>query len=1515
MDPTQGETISNTGDISIQLASPDVIRSWSFGEVTKPETINYRSFKPEKEGLFCERIFGPVKNWECNCGKYKRIRYRGVVCDRCGVEVTHSKVRRERMGHIELAIPIVHIWFFKSTPSMIGGLLGRSVSHLERVIYYESYIVLEAGDTELKVGELISEDEYMDLEEEGRHFDAKMGAPAIKQLLANIDMEELAEDLKYRLVTETSAQKKADALKRLKIVKLFLRSNNRPEWMIIDVLPVIPPDLRPLVPLEGGRFATSDLNDLYRRVINRNNRLKKLIDIKAPEVILRNEKRMLQEAVDVLFDNGRRTSSVKGDGRRPLKSLSELLKGKQGRFRQNLLGKRVDYSGRSVIVVGPELRMHECGIPKQMALELYKPFIIQKLEEEGFVHTVKSAKKFVEKERPEVWDILEEIIEDHPVMLNRAPTLHRLGIQAFYPKLIEGKAIRLHPLVCAAFNADFDGDQMAVHLPLSFETQLECRVLMIASNNILHPASGQPIAVPSQDIVLGLYYLTKPRVNLKPDGSEYSNADEYFQSLRKFATTEEVEMAYNTDRDQSYFAYDNTVEKKYRPWELESESPQLAYAKDILTLNKAIGFRLVKGTAVYSSTFLRPTLVRFEEGEEKVIEAGVKVDKVVVLEDTLIETTVGRVILNSFIPQSLGYVNETFSKKAISKSVDDLYRIAGNKTTVDYLDALKDNGFKWSTKSGISSAICDMIIPPEKYSMIQETQEKADAIYDLYENGVITDGERYNQIVDAWSHTTNDIATLLFDQLSGDRDGFNPVFMMADSGARGSREQIKQLSGMRGLMQKPTKKLGGQEVIENPIKSSFREGLNVMEYFVSTHGARKGLADTALKTADAGYLTRRLVDVAQDVVITMDDCGTHLGKTMKAHKDGDDVIQSLEEKILGRVAVEDIKHPVTGEVLVARNVLIYEKTAAIVEDANLETVQVRSVLTCEARTGICAKCYGRNLASGRQADIGEAVGVIAAQSIGEPGTQLTLRTFHVGGASSRLTIENSKKALADSKVTLDGIDCVLKDDGTKVVVTRSGEISLFDDHGIVRGRYPVPYGSELKVSNEEQVTEGQVLFEWDPYNSVIVSYAKGKIEFEDLVKDQTFHSDYDDSTGLESIRVIADRKGKLRPHISVVDENGEKLARYAVPEAAVLQYKEGDTVGTGFVLAKIPRAVGKTRDITGGLPRVAELFEARIPKSPSIVSPVNGVVQYGGIERGQQRVFVFDELELRQLDELGNRSDFGEIPDSLKVTRSGVIWMLNNNADAVAEATANSDDTEELKPKKRVTKSKATVKEPRTCDFVFKDSGTELIPRGKHMAVHDGDRVKAGEKLCEGSVNPHDILRVSGVEALHEYIVNEIQSVYRLQGVTISDKHIECIVRQMMRKVVITEGGDTELLEHEEISRAQLRKENEAIQETSGRAAKYRPLLLGITKSSLGTDSFISAASFQETTKILTRAAVEGKHDALVGLKENVIMGRLIPSGTGSPAYRNMTVKDLDAETSLVDTNEEDELLEPVLDF
>ena len=1321
--------------ISIQLVSPDVIRSWSYGEVTKPETINYRSFKPEPDGLFCEKTFGPVKNWECNCGKYKRIRYRGVVCDRCGVEVTHSKVRRERMGHIELAVPIVHIWFFKAMPSMIGALLGMSVTNLERVIYYESYIVLDPGDTDLAEGQLISEDEYIDLEDEGRHFDAKMGGPAIKQMLVNLKLDEMSELFRIKVKTETSMQRKADYLKRLKVVESIRKSPNNPEWMILDVISVIPPDLRPLVPLEGGRFATSDLNDLYRRVINRNNRLKKLIDIKAPEVILRNEKRMLQEAVDVLFDNGRRTFSVKGEGHRPLKSLSELLKGKQGRFRQNLLGKRVDYSGRSVIVVEPQLKMRECGIPKPMALELYKPFIIQKLEEKGYVHTVKAAKKFVEKERAEVWDILEEIIDDHPVLLNRAPTLHRLGVQAFYPKLVEGKALRLHPLVCTAFNADFDGDQMAVHLPLSFEAQLESRILMISSNNILHPASGQPIAIPSQDIVLGCYFLTLPRAGAKGEGK--------------------------------YFG--------------ESEEVIAAYQAGVLELQ---------------------TKIKFQYNGE------------------LIETTPGRVIFNDIVPDKLGFINETMDKKTISKTIDALYRVTGNEETCEFLDNIKMTGFKWSTKGGLSVAISDMVIPPEKYDMIDQTKARAEKIIDLYGNGVITDGERYNQIIDAWSHTTNDIANLVYESLASDQKGFNPVYMMAVSGARGSREQIKQLSGMRGLMQKPQKKLTGQEIIENPILSCFVEGLNVMEYFISTHGARKGLADTALKTADAGYLTRRLVDVAQDVVINEHDCGTVLGLDMSPVMEGDDIIQSLDEKILGRVACDDIYHPVSDELMIEAGTLLDEKLVSKVSEASIDTVKVRSVLTCESEKGVCVLCYGRNLATGRMIDIGEAVGVMAAQSIGEPGTQLTLRTFHIGGAASRLTAEANKKSKWDCKVEYIDIDTVTNKDGEKLVVNRSGEVNMVDENGTSKIKWTVPYGSVLKAEDGADVKVGQPIFEWDPYNTLILSTVAGKVEYGDLKQGTTFVKEYDDETGLERLLIASDKKGKLHPHILILDEQGEKIGKYSLPAGGYLQLQDNSDIHIGDEIIKIPRQVGSTRDITGGLPRVAELFEARKPKAPAVVSAINGIVSFEGFERGQQRVKVTDD----RLEE------------------------------------------------------------------------SYLIPRGKHLTVHAGDRVRAGDKLCEGSVVPHDILRIEGDGAVQKYLVQEIQAVYKLQGVTIADKHIECIVKQMMKKVKIVDSGDTPLLEGQEISKARLRTVNNQAIDDEKKPAAFSPLLLGITKASLGTDSFISAASFQETTKVLTAAAIEGRVDYLEGLKENVIMGRLIPSGTGNTQLLNMRVKDLDAE-------------------
>ena len=1433
------DQVENSGDISIHLASPDLIRFWSWGEVTKPETINYRSFKPERDGLFCEKIFGPVKNWECNCGKFKRVRYKGVICDRCGVEVTHSKVRRERMGHIELAIPLTHTWFVKNQPCVIGALLNLTTKDLEHIIYYEKYVVIAPGDTDLQEKELIDEARYQDLIAEGRQFDAKMGASAIKQLLDRLDLTSLAQELRAQAQTK-SKTKRDEAIKRLKIVEAFKKSQmesfrsyynnpdpsrdsakawlkglaeavaefkaeyeskhadfiladayeefrtmypaeskllaNQPSWMILDVLPVIPPDLRPLVPLEGGRFATSDLNELYRRVINRNNRLKKLIDIRAPNVILCNEKRMLQEAVDQLFDSGRRTA--RAGSARPLKSLAELLKGKQGRFRMNLLGKRVDYSGRSVIVVGPELKMHQCGLPKRMALELYKPFIIQRLEEDGIVYTLKSAKKYVDAERPEVWDILEEIIEDHPVMLNRAPTLHRLGIQAFYPKLIEGNAIRLHPLVCTAFNADFDGDQMAVHLPLSFETQLECRVLMLSSNNILHPASGQPIAVPGQDIVLGLYYLTKPRPGRKGEGMHF------------FDSAEAVR----------------------------------AYENGVVDLNASVYLKLPAGRKVYMGALEKDAVCIRETADdngnmEVSVKAGEKIKFLTLKEPNVIKTTVGRIIFNEFVPNALGYANETFGKKVIAKSIDDLYRRTGNRVTVDYLDDLKANGYAWATRAGSSVAIAEMVIPEEKQAMLDAATEKVNQIRSLYEDGVITDGERYNQIIDVWSKTTADVAAKQWDLLSHDRDGFNPVYMMADSGARGSRQQIMQLSGMRGLMQKPIKQLGGQEVIENPIKSCFREGLNVMEYFISSHGARKGLADTALKTADAGYLTRRLVDVGQDLVITEADCGTKNGIEVSAFKDGDDTVIPLEERLLGRAPVDDIKHPVTGEVIVKAGELVTERDLPKISATGLEHIKMRSVLTCDSRNGVCSKCYGRMLASGRLVDLGEAVGVLAAQSIGEPGTQLTLRTFHIGGASSRLTVENNKKAIVDGHVELTDVDTV-EHDGQKIVVSRMGELVIIDTTGINKGRYQIPYGSILKVANNEAVKKDQEMFEWDPYNSPIISNVAGKIQFVDLVENATFRVERDEDTDVETWIVISDKRGRRSPAIAIMDSNGNKLGHYGLPDGAVLAVKDGDTVTVGQTLAKLPRAAGKTRDITGGLPRVAELFEARMPKNRAYLAPIDGLVSIGEDIRNNQQVII------------------------------------------------KMDDQEEK----------------------------VLIPRGIHLAVNEGDRVRAGQKISEGSADPHDILEILGAEEVQRHLVNEIQAVYRLQGVAIADKHIECIVRQMMRKVRIEESGDSELLPGEEISKARLRVINDRLVEQGKVAAKASPMLLGITKASLATDSFISACSFQETTKILTRASIEGSVDPLMGLKENVIMGRLIPCGTGARHLRNVQVTDVDAE-------------------
>ncbi|MFH1336391.1 MAG: DNA-directed RNA polymerase subunit beta' [Candidatus Zixiibacteriota bacterium] len=1332
--------------IKIQLASPETIRSWSFGEVTKPETINYRSFKPERDGLFCERIFGPVKDWECSCGKYKRVRFKGIVCDRCGVEVTQSKVRRERLGHIELAVPVSHIWFFKSIPSRIGYLLDLSIRELDKILYYENYVVIDPGNTNLKHNELISEEAYAELEEQGKQFVARMGAPAILELLRQIDVEELSISLRAQVKIETSAQRKKDTLKRLRVIEAFRQSQNKPEWMIMTVLPLIPPDLRPLVPLEGGRFATSDLNDLYRRVINRNNRLKKLVEIKAPEVILRNEKRMLQEAVDALLDNGRRSQSVRGDSKRPLKSLSDLLKGKQGRFRQNLLGKRVDYSGRSVIVVGPELKINQCGLPKTMALELFKPFIIMKLEEKGYVQTVKSAKKLVERERPEVWDILEEIIGDHPILLNRAPTLHRLGLQAFYPVLVEGKAIKLHPLVCAAFNADFDGDQMAVHIPLSFEAQLEAKLLMLSVNNLLSPSSGKPIATPSQDIVLGCYYLTKEKPKEKGEGKVFS--------------PEEVIAAYDA---------------------------------------KQVG-----------------------------LHAKIKVR----IQGKLVDTVVGRVLFNQIIPAELGYFNELATKGKVESLVARSFQILGPYRTSILLDDLKKIGFEYATLSGITVGVDDMVIPAEKQVLVEKAQKEVERIWKEYEKGLITNGERYNKVIDTWTRTTSKVGEVMFEQLRKEHNGFNPIFMMADSGARGSQEQIRQLAGMRGLMAKPQKRITGQigEIIESPITANFREGLDVMEYFISTHGARKGLADTALKTADAGYLTRRLVDVAQDVIITEEDCGTILGLSVTALKEGEEVIESLKDRILGRVALEDLYDPITGELLAKAGGDIDDEAATLIDESGIESVRIRSILTCESRRGVCGKCYGRNLATGRVVDLGEAVGVIAAQSIGEPGTQLTLRTFHIGGTAARIAQQSKVMSKSEGKITYKNIKIVTKKNGDIVVLGREGEMILSDELGRVRAKYRVPYSAILRAKNNQKVGREDILFEWDPYTHTILSEYAGQTEFVDITENESFREELDETTGLRQ-RVIIEQKDKqLRPHIIVKDSKGKKLANYYIPTGAHLQIHDEEAIESGNVLVKIPRDISKTRDITGGLPRVAELFEARKPKDPAVVSEVDGVVEFGKIVRGSTQILV-----------KGYGGDVMEY----------------------------------------------------------------LIPHGKHLRVHDGDRVSAGERLCEGPIDPHDILQIKGVNAVQEYLENEIQEVYRLQGVKINDKHIEVIVRQMLQKVKVEVIGDTNFLEGEPVDKHKFMEENEKVVAEGGEAATFQPLLLGITKASLSTESFISAASFQETTRVLTEAAINGKTDYLLGLKENVIIGHLIPAGSGLERYRSIKIKEKEKPKEKVEILEE----------
>jgi len=1363
----RGSLTTDFDAIRISLASPEKILSWSHGEVTKPETINYRTFKPERDGLFCAKIFGPVTDWECLCGKYKRMKHRGVICDKCGVEVTQAKVRRERLGHITLATPVSHVWFFKGLPSRIGHLLDISLRDLERILYFEAYVVVEPGDTDLKPNQLLNEDQFRKAREDyGQKFRAQMGAEAIKELLKRVSVEKMAVELREKMRGENSVQKKLKYAKRLKVVDSFRKSTNRPEWMILDVIPVIPPELRPLVPLDGGRFATSDLNDLYRRVINRNNRLKKLMELKAPDVIIRNEKRMLQEAVDALFDNGRRGRVLRGANNRPLKSLSDTLKGKQGRFRQNLLGKRVDYSGRSVIVVGPELKLHQCGLPKKMALELFKPFIYNKLEERGLVATIKQAKEMVEQQRPEVWDILEEVIREHPVLLNRAPTLHRLGIQAFEPVLVEGKAIRIHPLVCTAFNADFDGDQMAVHIPLGPEAQIEASVLMMSSNNILSPASGQPIAIPSQDVVLGCYYLTKSKPGAKGEG-------------RAFGNPEDVVLALEAG-------------------ELETLTP--------------IRVRI-------SGELIDLTVARDDQ--------GVQYAEVQTVDHKVINTTVGRVILNSALPKGMPYVNGLLKKKGLQQLVQYGYLRYGLATTVEMLDSLKTLGFTYATRSGISIGIDDLVIPSQKPALVEAARDEVIKVEGQYLEGAITNGERYNKVIAVWSEVTEKIADAMFSEMEElDQSGrnFNPVYIMADSGARGSKQQIRQLAGMRGLMAKPS-----GEIIETPITSNFREGLSVLHYFISTHGARKGLADTALKTADSGYLTRRLVDVAQDVIIHEIDCGTMDGIDAKAIVESGEIIEPLRERIIGRVTLEKIVDPFSGEVIVNQNEQLDEATATAIQEAGIEKVRIRSVLTCAARRGCCAKCYGRDLATGKLVELGLAVGVIAAQSIGEPGTQLTMRTFHIGGTASRVNEQSSLDAKHAGTVRYQGLQVVetkaqpgsvpVGDTAAKgelVVMNRTGSIVIQDSKGRDRERYPIVYGARLKVRDGAHVEQGTILVEWDPYTFSILTEDAGTVKYKDLVSDITFHEEVDEVTGLSRKIVVDSPDEKKQPTIEIRDKAGKVLRKYNMPSHAHLMVEDSDQAYAGQVLAKIPRETTKTKDITGGLPRVVELFEARKPRETAVISEIDGVVRHGGIVKGLRKIIIVPE-------EGGEPREYS-------------------------------------------------------------------LPRGVHVNVQEGDRVRAGEPLMDGPSNPHDILSVLGEKALHSYLVNEIQEVYRLQGVNINDKHIEVIVRQMMRWVKIEDVGDTEFLVEEQVDRFRFMEENERVIAAGGRPAQGRPLLLGITKASLSTDSFISAASFQETTRVLTEASISGKIDHLRGLKENVTMGRLIPAGTGFEYYRNVRI-------------------------
>ena len=1399
---------SNFSKITISLASPDAILARSYGEVLKPETINYRTYKPERDGLFCERIFGPVKDYECACGKYKRIRYKGIVCDRCGVEVTEKKVRRERMGHIKLVVPVIHIWYFKSLPNKIGYLLGMSSKKLESIIYFERYVVIKAGireDKNLKTGDLLTEEEYLDLletlpkenqylpDDDPNKFIAKMGADAVHDLLAMIDLDGLSFSLRNAAANETSQQRKADALKRLSVVESFREANkhinNRPEWMVMQYIPVIPPELRPLVPLDGGRFASSDLNDLYRRVIIRNNRLKRLLEIKAPEVILRNEKRMLQEAIDSLFDNSRKSNAVKAEGGRALKSLSDVLKGKQGRFRQNLLGKRVDYSGRSVIVVGPELKLHECGLPKDMAAELFKPFIIRKLIERGIVKTVKSARKLVDRKEAIVWDILENILKGHPVMLNRAPTLHRLSIQAFQPKLVEGKAIQLHPLVTSAFNADFDGDQMAVHVPLSNAAILEAQLLMLASHNILNPQNGTPITLPSQDMVLGLYYITK--------GKKNTDKDVVRGEGMKFYSAEEVIIAYNESRVDLH-----------------------AWIK-------------VK------------TMVRNEKDE---------------LENKLLETTVGRVLFNQVVPKKVGFVNALLTKKNLREIIGDIIKITDVPTTAKFLDDIKEMGFRNAFRGGLSFNIEDLVIPDLKQDMVDQAAGEVQEVWDNYNMGLITNNERYNQIIDIWSRVDTKVTETLIREMATDKQGFNSVYMMLDSGARGSKQQVKQLAGLRGLMAKPRKSGStGSEIIENPILSNFKDGLSVLEYFISTHGARKGLADTALKTADAGYLTRRLVDVAQDVVINEEDCGTLRGIATSALKDNEDIVEPLYDRIIGRTSLHNVYNPVTDELIVEAGERINENIAKNIEDAGIETVEIRSVLTCESKRGVCVKCYGLNLATGAVAQRGDAVGIIAAQSIGEPGTQLTLRTFHVGGVAGSAAVDSQLAAKFDGTIQFDGLRTVKaknnEGNDVDVVIGRTGEVRIMDvknDRLLITNN--VPYGSILQVKDGQKVAKGDVICSWDPFNNVILAEVAGTIKLENVIEGVTFREESDEQTGHRE-KVVIETKDKTKiPSIIV---NGKKETKtYNTPVGAHLIIEDGEEVKAGQVLVKIPRILGKLRDITGGLPRVTELFEARNPGNPAIVSEIDGVVSFGAIKRGNREIIV--------------------------EARDGVVRKY-------------------------------------------------LVPLTRQILAQDGDFVKAGTALSDGQIAPSDILSIKGPFAVQEYVVNEIQEVYRLQGVKINDKHIEVIVRQMMKKVEIVDPGDTKFLEEDLEDRydfniendyifdkkvvteagdssklkagqivtlREVREENSVLRRADLKLVEYRdaqpatsrPVLLGITKASLGTQSWISAASFQETTKVLSSAAIQGKTDDMLGLKENVITGHHIPAGTGLREFENMIV-------------------------